>query len=253
MIKLKRGECPKELTAEVIKELTEKYKNDNENDVWNSIKIKKPLKDALINMTNNKCAYCECMLNLESKDVTIDHFLPKVSNDSLVVEWTNLLPSCLRCNRAKNRKEDEIINPCEIEPKEHLGVKKTSVRLVQINNSKIGKNTIRVLKLNDIERVMIPRQIVTEKIIEKLLELLEDIENLNIINSKYVDRLENYLSEGLKDKAYSAVVAAKILDEDTFQKLKSIYIDKGVWNANLQRIEEELKSVAFTIQIRNKG
>lgn len=100
---------------------------------------------------------------------------------------------------------------------------------------------------------MIPRQIVTEKIIEKLLELLEDIENLNIINSKYVDRLENYLSEGLKDKAYSAVVAAKILDEDTFQKLKSIYIDKGVWNANLQRIEEELKSVAFTIQIRNKG
>lgn len=249
MIKLERGECPSELTDEVIQELTEVFKNDKEKDVWNSKKIKKPLKEALAKITNDKCAYCECIVNIESKDLTIDHFLPKGSNDSLVVKWTNLLPSCLRCNRAKNRKEDEIINPCEIQPKEHLGVKKTSVRLVQINNSTIGKNTIRVLKLNDIERVMIPRQIVTEKIIEKLLELLDDVEDLNIIKSKYVDRLENYLSEGLKDKAYSAVVAAKILDDDTFEKLKSIYQDKGIWNTNLQRIEEELRSVALTIQI----
>lgn len=249
MIKLERGECPKELTDDVITELTERYKNDTEKDVWNSNKIKKPLKDALTSITKNKCAYCECMLNIESKDVTIDHFLPKISNDSLVVQWTNLLPSCLRCNREKNRKEDEIINPCDVEPKEHLGVKKSGVRLVQINNSTIGKNTIRVLKLNDISRVMVPRQIVTEKIIEKLLELLEDIEEMDIIKSKYVDRLENYLSEGLRDKEYSGIVAAKILDDDIFHRIKEIYLKKELWNVRLQEIENELIDVALTIYI----
>ncbi|MEG2017697.1 MAG: HNH endonuclease [Clostridium sp.] len=248
MIRLERGECPVELSDEVVQELTEKYKNDNEDDVWNSPKIKKPLKDALTRMTNSKCAYCECKLNLESKDTTIDHFLPKVSNDSLVVRWTNLLPSCLRCNRAKNRKEDEIINPCNVDPKKHLGVKKTSFRLTEINNSALGKNTIRVLKLNDIERIMIPRQIVTERIIEKLLELLEDVEDLQEIKSKHIHRLECYLSEGLKDKEYSAVVAAKVLDEDTFQKLKVMYQNKGLWNSNLQRIEQELIEVALVVK-----
>lgn len=44
MIKLNRGECPKDLTDEVKEELTELY------DVWNSSKIKKPLKEALLEM-----------------------------------------------------------------------------------------------------------------------------------------------------------------------------------------------------------
>lgn len=44
MIKLNRGECPKELTDEVKEELTELYKKDKEKDVWNSPKIKKTLK-----------------------------------------------------------------------------------------------------------------------------------------------------------------------------------------------------------------
>ena len=44
MIKLNRGECPKELTDEVKEELTELYKKDKEKDVWNSPKIKKNIK-----------------------------------------------------------------------------------------------------------------------------------------------------------------------------------------------------------------
>lgn len=47
MIKLSRGECPKELTDEVKKELINLYKEDKEKDVWNSPKIKEPLKKAL--------------------------------------------------------------------------------------------------------------------------------------------------------------------------------------------------------------
>lgn len=50
MIKLNRGECPKDLTDEVKEELTELYKKDKEKDIWNSSKIKKPLKEALLEM-----------------------------------------------------------------------------------------------------------------------------------------------------------------------------------------------------------
>lgn len=37
----------------------------------------KPLKEAMLDMSHGKCSYCECRLEIESKDATIDHFLPK--------------------------------------------------------------------------------------------------------------------------------------------------------------------------------
>ena len=51
MIKLNRGECPKELTEEVKQELTALYKSNNSKAVWNSSKIKKPLKESLLHMS----------------------------------------------------------------------------------------------------------------------------------------------------------------------------------------------------------
>lgn len=48
MIKLKRGECPKELTQDVCDELTKLYKENKDRDVWNSPKIKTGLKNALM-------------------------------------------------------------------------------------------------------------------------------------------------------------------------------------------------------------
>ena len=44
MIKLDRGEKPAELTDEVCEELKKLYAEDNDKDVWNSPKIKEPLK-----------------------------------------------------------------------------------------------------------------------------------------------------------------------------------------------------------------
>jgi uncharacterized protein (TIGR02646 family) len=66
-----------------------------------------------------KCAYCEGSIASQNGD--IDHFRPKkrVSNDNykpiqghkgyywLAYEWTNLLPSCLKCNQRKIWEKDE--------------------------------------------------------------------------------------------------------------------------------------------------
>ena len=40
----------------------------------------------MLEMSHGKCSYCECKLGIESKDVTIDHFLPKSENPDEVVE-----------------------------------------------------------------------------------------------------------------------------------------------------------------------
>jgi len=114
MIKLSRGGRPEAFTQEVCEELTQLYAANKDKDVWNSPKIKRPLKESLLQMSHNKCSYCECILAIESKDVTIDHFLPKVKYADKVVEWENLFPACLRCNRKKNDNEEQLVNPCNV-------------------------------------------------------------------------------------------------------------------------------------------
>lgn len=245
MIKLKRGKCPEELDDSVKEELTKLYKEDNTKAVWNSPKIKEPLKTALINMSKGKCAYCECKLNVESKDITIDHFLPKVENDELVVEWTNLLPSCLRCNRQKNANEERIINPCQDEPKEHLAIRQNGYRLS--GKSDMGKNSIRILGLNDIDRVMVPRMTIVETILEHLNDVLEDISELEKITPKYINRTERFLSEALSDKPYSASASAKILDDTVYKSIKDILLSKNLWNNRLIKIENELKNISLDV------
>ena len=158
MIKLERGKRPKELTQEVCDELTKMYVENRDKDVWNCSKVKQPLKDALLGMTCGKCAYCECQLDIESKDVTIDHFLPKSNYPNMVLQWENLLPSCLRCNRDKNDYSEKIVDPCIDNPQEYLALnKKNRYRLEGLDRDGVGKNTLISIKLNDIARVMVPR------------------------------------------------------------------------------------------------
>lgn len=66
---------------------------------------------ALNELYNNKCAYCEGMANTAQFTSRIDHFRPKdgikgVENHKgyfwLGYEWTNLLPTCEKCNIKKS-------------------------------------------------------------------------------------------------------------------------------------------------------
>ncbi len=160
MIRLNRGACPKELTKEVQEALTELYKQDKQQDVWNQPKVKRILKEALMSMSHNKCAYCECLLNVESKDVTVDHFLPKSLHADKVIEWENLFPTCLRCNRAKGNHKGRFINPCTDEPREYLAFhKKQPFRMRGIDGEGIGYYMIDTIDLNDFQRVMTPRML----------------------------------------------------------------------------------------------
>lgn len=247
MIKLNRGECPQELTDEVREELTKLYALNKDKDVWNSPKIKKPLKEALLDMSFQKCAYCECVLGIESKDVTIDHFLPKSVNADKVVEWQNLFPSCLRCNRQKNDNITTLVNPCKDEPRLFLALySKNPIRLKGIDSSGIGKNTIEAIGLNDIDRVMVPRLREWEAIFQRLEDICEDIQEEGY-KLKYKRRFYTLLQECTASNAYSAVKATNMLNSEPYSEIKEIIISYGEWTDKFQQTEDEMKRIALQL------
>ena len=244
MIKLDRGECPEELTEEVRAELTKLYAENKHKDVWNSPKIKEPLKKALLEMSHDKCAYCECMLGIESKDVTIDHFLPKAVNGDKVVEWENLFPACLRCNRSKNASENMIVNPCLNDPKEYLALyKQNPFRLKGIDENGIGTKTINTVDLNNPERVMVPRMVQWEDIHERLEEIAEDVKSG--YDEKYRVRLLKLMRRCTYGNDYSAVKASNLLRDDCYITIKQEIQHNGRWTEEMQIEEDEVKNIAL--------
>lgn len=247
MIKLNRGECPEALTDEVKAELTKLYKQDKEKDVWNSSKIKKSLKKALLEMSNDKCAYCECILGIESKDATIDHFLPKSTHEELVVEWENLFPACLRCNRDKNDNEEILINPCTDKPSTFIALAKANpFRFKGIDAEKVGKNTILAIGLNDVERVMKVRMAEWEHIHGKMEEIYDDLQDSGY-QRKYKIRFEKLMKKCTVDNSYAAVKATNMLNDELYVVIKEIFIENGVWTSKIQNIENELKDIALKV------
>ena len=243
MIKLNRGVCPEALTDEVCSELTKLYAENKNKDVWNSPKIKDSLKKALLEMSHDKCAYCECRLGIESKDVTIDHFLPKSLNGDKVVEWENLFPSCLRCNRSKNAAEDIIVNPCEDEPGKYLALyKRNPFRLKGIDEEGIGKKTIDIVDLNNSERVMVPRMVQWEDIYQRLEEIREDLIEEGY-KEKYRKRFKILMEKCTYNNDYSAVKASNLLNDEVYIWIKQSISDNGRWTVEMQQIEEELQKI----------
>jgi hypothetical protein len=248
LIKLERVPKPQELTDEIVKELIHRYKQDGSN-VWNKNYIKRDL----LSMSNNKCSYCECLVNEESKYMEVEHFYPKKDYPDLVVEWENLLPSCKRCNGNKldyDPNSEPIINPCDTNPKEHLGMR--LYRLLGKDN--IGNNTIDILYLNEMDRLVLPRFLIGNQVQESLEDILNKIKmyqqgvllgtrNRNII----VNGFKNLLRQGLPEKEYSATVSTVLLNDQKYSEGKDILVQLGFWDDELNSLEISLVSINLDI------
>lgn len=245
MIKLIRGAKPAQLTDDICSQLTDLYKRDKK-DVWNDVRIKEPLRNALLDMSQRKCCYCECRIAIESKDVTVEHFLPKKTYSEKVLEWENLFPACLRCNRTKRDQDDKIVNPCENEPKKYLALCSENLfRLKGIDDENVGKNTIRIIKLNDIERVVVPRMQEWENISERLQELWDDIQESGY-QEKYRKRLKILMGKCTRSNSYAAVKATNMLNNTFYIRLKRYLIENNRWG-DLEVLENGLREIALTV------
>jgi uncharacterized protein (TIGR02646 family) len=141
------------------------------------------IKDALGDLFRGKCAYCESPIRA-TQPMDVEHWRPKSLYPFLAAEWTNLLPSCIDCNRrrthkipmpdgstreialgklddfplpagvkrASTRKELDneqplILHPCEDDPTEHLEFTQQAVVRAKPGKAR-GEESIRVYALN---------------------------------------------------------------------------------------------------------
>lgn len=249
MIHIDRGDAPSELTEDVVHSKTAAFKAAPKKVVWRD----KYIVEALMNMSHNKCAYCECKLGEESKYMEVEHFHDKKDFPDEVVLWNNLLPSCKKCNTSKgdhNTVLEPIINPSVDVPQQHM-ILFRGVRFRGIDD--MGKKTIVVLNLNDQEHHCKVRYAIGQVITEELEKLLEDsiefMDGTRNQTSQGLGRLRNstaaLLSKGTKDKEYSAVVATALLSDDLYASLKANLQQLNIWTDEMNHLEAELQTIRY--------
>ena len=248
MIRLASVLRPVELTDQVAHELTERFKSDRSQRVWNQPFIK----TALLEMSSWKCCFCECKLADEGTDPEVEHFHPKALYPDEVLVWENLLPICSPCNRTKrdhDTQTEPIIHPAKDDPRDHL-------RLDSLcwfkGKTELGKTTLRAIRnLNDPQRACKKRWEVSAQL-KKELERLEDEvrEFLAGVNtrqkqSRILHAMRQIMQTGQSSERYAATVATEILREDSYHFVKTELAALGLWDADFQQLEDGLMRIAF--------
>ncbi len=70
---------------------------------WATVSAQRLLREHLLPITHNKCAYCESVLGGGAR-FEVEHYDTKASQPDLSFEWTNLFPTCGLCNGFKGGK-----------------------------------------------------------------------------------------------------------------------------------------------------
>lgn len=241
MIQIQRTPAPSQLTAELVEQLTAQYKESKEN-VWNRSFIKK----ALLEMSCNKCIYCECKLDEEAKYMEVEHFYYKNKYLDKVIDWSNLLPSCKRCNMSKSKHdvgEEPIINPTIDNPAEHLYFSLYMLR----GKSDLGNSTVDVLDLNDRDRLVKARFDLGQTLQESLMRLYEyalDYEKVHP-NTRKKNRLlgwiKGILQEGTPEEEYSAIISTILFHDELYEPIKAVLERLDLWDEELETLEEQCK------------
>ncbi len=250
MIRLEPYSKPAQLTKEKQEELTAKYK-ESEKSVWQQPYIKR----ALLEMSHNKCCYCECKIDEESKYLEVEHFLPKNIYPDKVVEWENLLPSCKRCNIKKGAHDtgiEPIIHPVRDNPKEHLYLNLKDYQFSAKDNSRLGNTTLNVLYLNDYKRLTEKRTDIGESLVQSLDLLnafaVECFGNGNLSKEdkeRLLIGVKVLLRECIPSSEYSAAAATVLLEDEYYIRIKRMFIDNGLWNDHLGELEDKAKTCAL--------
>lgn len=235
MIKLERDFTPLCLTPKEVYRLTSEFKNTGKN-VWNI----ESLKLALLQTSHNKCAYCECNLSSESKYVEVEHFLNKDRYPAEVLTWSNLLPSCKRCNGTKGSHDtsaEPIVNPYITNPKYHFKLKHYRLN----PKSDLAKSTIHAIDLNNYDRVIKVRLEIGEYIqqsIELATEKLESyIEKQSTRRrNTLISLVTQLLNECQPQASYSATASTILHDSELYTELKQGLADAKLWSDDLEKL-----------------
>ncbi|GEM_PF-295630 len=173
MIKLEKGPAPQKLVKNFTKwtdSLMDKVNSGQEPTATERTRYRDPeIKQALIQETHKKCAYCESFLrHIHHGDV--EHIYPKSLAVERSFEWENLTLSCEVCNQNKSDNDpllENIIDPYLANPADHICFIGS---LAFSTGSVAGISTIALLELNrpDLREVRSDR-------VEKLVAIFQKV------------------------------------------------------------------------------
>lgn len=250
MIRLSRPAKPQKLFENEVL-LTSEFQADKKKPVWN----KPYIKDALLEMSNNKCCYCECKVGSGEREMHVDHFKPKSIYPELVVEWDNLLPSCPHCNKQKSDHDtvvEPIVNPVVDNPKDFFYLKDYRYFCFDNAENSIARRTLGVLSLNDSTENVFKRYIIGNELHNKIDQISElAIENERILKTKTTVRnkvlngCRDILKQGFPDAIYSAFMATLIFNDQNFNVCVEILKRQELWDEDLDRAFQMVSSNVF--------
>lgn len=240
MIKLSKTPAPPFLNAPEVARLTDEFISTGSS-VWNFEDLKK----ALLESSHYKCAYCESSLNREGKYMEVDHYKCKELYPSDVMDWSNLIPSCKRCNGSKGTHDvvaEPIVNPYTEDPKNHL-----SFYLYRLQpKTDVGFNTIEATNLNDHQRAVQARFEIGESINKSLESAIDKLtlyesNKTTIRKNKLCRHVEGLLKECQRESPYSATTATVLHTNAVYAELKARMESNSIWSDELQELH--LKSI----------
>ena len=243
MRRITRTSAPLELNESKESELTEKYMSDKQESVWNQTYIR----DALLNMSEDKCAYCEAYLDEKSMYMEVEHFLPKSKYPDKVVSWNNLLPACKHCNASKgdhDPNEEPIINPSFHSPNEHLEIH--NYRFLGVDT--LGRTTVDVLNLNDYRNVL-PRfkfgTVLMDTIEQVALALIAyQTERKIPARNRVLRVVRRILEECSSSSEYSIIVSTILAESPIFPSIRSQMKEHDIWSDDFEKDYQEACSTA---------
>lgn len=237
MIKLERNFTPIFFSPTNVEKLTLNFKNTGAH-VWQHQSVK----EACLEIGNNKCAFCEVVLNQKSTYLEIEHFKDKDSYPDDVIQWENLLPACRHCNGTKSTHDvvrEPIINPSINIPSEHLYFKAYRIK----GRTSLGIMTEEVLNLNDSEHYVIERCKIGTLISEQIEEAEKKFSNYCSSSIPARKREVNKIVKALlnqcqKSALFSAVSATILHHGDEYINLRSNMMRTGIWSDQLEELHQ---------------
>ena len=206
--------------------------------------------DSLKQTSHNKCAYCETRLGIESHYLEVDHFEHKADYPEKVATWSNLIPSCRRCNGTKGAHDvicEPIINPYTIDPKEHFTLKNYRLR----PKTDLGRMTIGVLDLNDSVRAVTARYEIGEQLYENLISCKDRLEDylekpITVRKNKLLTLFRRILLECQPSATYSATAATILHNEDSYKYLVEGLKLNMLWDEDLEAMHVASQDIMFS-------
>lgn len=253
MLKIERIEQPVELTEELRLQLTEEFK-ETDRAVWKDTGIGAAIEQALLEMSHSKCCYCECKLQYESNYLHVEHFYPKAIYKDEVLIWVNLLPCCPSCNTTKggiDTKTIRLIKPDEEDPRIHLALQSYFLK----GKDKLGSDSINKIDLNNFNKRIKPRRVLTEEY-QVLASLLLDsaqayasrsqLNGMQDRKNRIIDSTTFILNKCIPSAIYSAYNATRILnDTQYYHPIKTLLQKQNIWTPELANLEQQAQQCAL--------